>query len=143
MYPQKPLLEVSNVSTLSVDVLKEDIAQAIRLKHPTLDNVCLAKNVTSNGFNYRTGMILAHGSLAGIPEFTEIIHMFIVKDKLFFIGQKLRAWHWEHFRAFQLEVSLTKDIILVASDELTDPYPLVDYTVGGVRFITLKRYIQV
>ena len=29
LYPQKPLLEVSNVSTISVDVLKEEIAQAI------------------------------------------------------------------------------------------------------------------
>lgn len=69
MYPQKTPLEVSNVSTLHVDLLKDEIAQAIRLKHPTLDNVCLAKNVTYGGFNYRTGMILAHGSLAGIPEF--------------------------------------------------------------------------
>lgn len=62
MYPQKPLLEVSTVSTLSIDVLKEDIAQAIWLKHPTMDNVCLAKSVTFNGFNYRNGMILAHGT---------------------------------------------------------------------------------
>lgn len=46
MYPNKPLLEVSNVSTLSIDVLKEEIAQAIRLKHPTVDHVCLAKNIT-------------------------------------------------------------------------------------------------
>lgn len=143
MYSQKPLLEVSSVSSLSVDVLKEDIAQAIRLKHPTMDNVCLAKNVTFNGFNYRNGMILAHGSLEGHPEFTEIIHMFILEERLFFIVKKLRVWHWEHFRAFELEVSPTKDITLVASDELTDPYPLVAYTVGGVRFITLKRYIQV
>lgn len=83
MYPQKPLLEVSNVSTLYVDVLKEEIAQAIPLKHPTVDNVCLAKNVTYNGFNYRPGMILAHGSLAGIPEFTEIIHVLVLKDLFF------------------------------------------------------------
>ena len=143
MYSQKRLLEVSNVSTLSVDVLKEEIAQAIRLKHPTMDNVCLAKNVTYDGFNYRTGMILAHGSLAEIPEFTEIIHMLVLKDNLFFIVRKLSAWHLEHFRAFKLEVSSTKGIILVAPDELIDPYPLVDYTVGGVCLITLKRYIQV
>jgi len=64
----KPLLEVTNVSTLSIDVLKEEIAQAIRQKHLDVEYVCLAKNVTYDGFNYRTGMILAHGSLAGIPE---------------------------------------------------------------------------
>lgn len=83
------------------------------------------------------------GLLEGIPEFTEIIHMFILKERLFFIVKKLRVWHWEHFRAFEVEVSPTNDIILVESDELTDPYPLVAYTVGGVRFITLKRYIQI
>lgn len=138
MYPQKPLLEVSNVSTLSLDVLKDEIAQAIRLKHPNV-----AKNVTYDGFNYRIGMILAHGSLAGIPEFTEIIHMVVLKDNLFFIVWKLSAWHWEHFRAFELKVSPTKDIILLSPDELTDPYPPVDYTVGGVRLMTLKKYIQV
>lgn len=143
MYPNKPLLEVSNVSTLSIDVLKEEIAQAIRLKHPTVDHVCLAKNITYNGFNYRTEMILAYGSLAGIPKFTEIIHMLVLKGKLFFIVRKLRAWHWEHFRAFELQVSPNKDILLLGPDELTDPYPLVDYTVGGMRLITLKRYIQV
>jgi hypothetical protein len=88
-------------------------------------------------------MILAHGSLAEIPEFTEIIHMLVLKDNLFFIVRKLSSWHLEHFRAFKLEVSSTKGIILVAPDELIDPYPLVDYTVGGARLITLKRYIQV
>lgn len=139
----KPLLEVTNVSTLSIDVLKEEIAQAIRQKHLDVEYVCLAKNVTYDGFNYRTGMILAHGSLAGIPEFTEIIHMLVLKDKLFFIVRKLSAWHWEHFSAFQIQTSPTKEIELVAPDELADPYPLVDYTVGGMRLITLKRYIQV
>lgn len=128
---------------LSLDVVKEEIAKAIGLKHSTVDNVCLTKNVTYDGFSYRTGMILAHGSLGGVPEFTEIIHMLVLKDNLFFIVRKLSAWHWEHFRAFELKVSPTKDITLVAPDELTDPYPLVDYTVGGVRLIILKRYIQV
>lgn len=73
-------------------------------------------------------MILAHGSLAGIPEFNEIMHMLVLKNNLFFIVRKLNAWHWEHFKAFELEV--TKDILLLATDELTDPYPLVDYIVG-------------
>lgn len=109
MYPQKPLLEVSNVSTLSLDVLKDEIAHAIRLKYPNVDKVCLAKYVTDDGLNYRIGMILAHGTLAGIPEFTEIIHMLVLKDNLFFIVRKLSAWHWEHFRAFELKVSPTKE----------------------------------
>lgn len=38
MYPQKPLLEVSNISTLSLDVLKnQEIVQAVRLKHPNME----------------------------------------------------------------------------------------------------------
>lgn len=45
--------------------------------------------------------------------------MLVLKDKLFFIVRKLRAWHWEHFRAFELQVSPNKDILLLGPDELT------------------------
>lgn len=38
-------------------------------------------------------MILAHGSLAGLPEFVEIIQMIVVKDNLLFIVRKLSAWY--------------------------------------------------
>lgn len=93
-FPKSPL-EVANVSSLPIDVLKEDIAFALKQRHPELDGVCLAKNATYSGLNHRNGMILAHGSLAGLPEFVEIIQMIVVKDNLLFIVRKLSAWYWE------------------------------------------------
>lgn len=140
--PKSPL-EVASVSTLPIDVLKEDIAFAIKQRHPDLDGVCLTKNATYSGLNYRNEMILAHGSLAGLPEFAEIIQMIVVKDKLLFIVKKLTAWYREHYRAYELKTCPTKEVELVDPNELTDPYPLAAYTIGGMRLITLKRYIHV
>lgn len=139
----KSLLEVANVSSLPIDVLKEDIAFALKQRHPELDGVCLAKNATYSGLNYRNGMILAHGSLAGLPEFVEIIQMIVVKDNLLFIIRKLSAWYWEHYRAYELNTCPTKKVELVDPNQLADPYPLADYTIGGKRLITLKRYIHI
>ena len=141
-FPKSPL-EVANVSTLPIDVLKEDIAFALKRRHPELDCVCLAKNATYSGLNYRNGMIIAHGSLAGLPEFTEIIQMIVVKDKLLLIVRKLSAWYWEHFRAYELKRCPPNEVELVDPNKLADPYPLADYTIGGMRLITLKRYIHV
>lgn len=68
---QRRPVEVSHVTTLPVDLLKEDIVTAVKHKYPDLEHVCLAKSVVHNGHNYRIGMIAAHGSLAGLPEFVE------------------------------------------------------------------------
>ncbi|KAL6476470.1 hypothetical protein MHYP_G00149690 [Metynnis hypsauchen] len=100
--PKSPL-EVANVSTLPIDILNEDIALAIKRKYPDMNCVHLAKSATYNGLTYRTGMILAHGSLAGLPEFTEIIQMIVVKDMVLFIVKKLSAWYREHYRAYELK----------------------------------------
>lgn len=99
----------------------------------------MAKNAPYSVLNYSNGMILAHGLLAGLPEFTEIIQMIVVKDKLIFIVRKLSAWYREHYRAYELKMCPTKEVELLGPNELTDPYPLTDYTVGGMQLITLKR----
>lgn len=70
-----------------------DISLAVKRKHPDINNVCLGENVTHNGLNYRTGMILAYGSLAGLPEFTEIIQTTVVRGKLLFLVWKLSTWN--------------------------------------------------
>lgn len=138
----KPFLEVTNVSTLPLDVINEDIALAVKQKHPHMDNVNLAKNVSYSGFNYRIGMVVAHGSLAGLPEFWEIVHMIVLQEELIFILKKVDAWYLEHYRAYGLVISSPKELRLVGVDELTDPYPLAHYIVGGQRLISLKRYIH-
>lgn len=140
--PKSPL-QVTHGSSVPLDVLKEDIAFAIRQKYSDLDSVSLTQNASYNGFHYRNGMIVPHGSLAGMPEFAEIIQMVDVQNTLFFVIKKLAAWLWEHYRAYELKTCPTKEIKLIHPNEPSDPYPLVDYTVGGMRLITLKRYIHV
>ena len=62
----KPSLEVTDVSTLPLDVMNVEITLAVKDKHRHMDTVNFAKNVSYKGYNYRTGMVVAHGSLAGL-----------------------------------------------------------------------------
>lgn len=139
----RPPLEVTNVSTVHIDVLNKDISNALRQKSSNVDTVCLTKSVAYNGLNYKCGMILIHGSLGGLPEFSEIIQMVILLDKLIFIVKKLSGWYIEHYRAFDLKTSPGKEVDLIEPQELHDAYPLADYKVGGMRLVTLKRHIHV
>lgn len=93
----KPSLEVADVSSLPLDVINEDITQAVKQKYPHVDTVDLAKHVYYSGFNYRIGMVVAHGSLAGLPEFSGIVHMIVLQETLIFIIKKLDAWYLEHY----------------------------------------------
>ncbi|KAA8580464.1 hypothetical protein FQN60_005999, partial [Etheostoma spectabile] len=137
----KPPLEVADVSTLPLDVINEDIALAVKQKYPHMDTVDFAKSVSYNNFNYRIGMVVAHGSLSGLSEFCEIVHMIVLQETLIFIVKKLNAWYLEHYRSYALVMSSTQ-LRLVGVHELTDPYPLAYYMVGGQRLISLKRYIH-
>ena len=69
----KSSLDVSSVSTVPVDVLQEDIVQAVRSKYPSTSEMHLANNASSSGIAYSKGMIVAHGSASGMPEFAEIL----------------------------------------------------------------------
>lgn len=71
--------------------MNEDIALAVIEK--------LAENISYNGFNYRTGMVVAHGSLAGLPEFCEIVHTIVLQETLIFIVNRLDAWYLGHYQA--------------------------------------------
>lgn len=138
----KPALEVSEVSTLPIDVINEDITWAVKQKYPQMETVNLAKSVFYNGLNYRIGMVLSHGSLAGLPEFCEIVHMIVEQETLLFIVKNLDTWYLEHYRAYDLVTSTTRVLKLVGLHELTDHYPLNYYMIGGRRLISLKRYIH-
>lgn len=88
-------------------------------------------------------MILACGSTAGMPEFAEILQICIVGDELSFIVRLYVAWYQDHFRAFHLTLSPGREVALVQLEELRDCYPLVAYTVGSRRMVTLKRHIVI
>lgn len=140
---KKPLFEVTNVSLIPVGVLNKEIACTIKQRYPDVMEVSLAKSVNANGISYKTGMILAHGSLAGIPEFVEIMQICIFRDKLSFICKKLCCWYREHFRAFEVNASHLRELVIVEHAELLDDYPLVCYLIGAVQMLTLKRYIHI
>ncbi|XP_070410625.1 uncharacterized protein [Nothobranchius furzeri] len=141
--PSTSHLEVTNVSTVSIDVLNEEVVVALRHKYPDIVQVNLTKNVTSRGINYRNGMMVVCDSTAGMPEFAEILQMCIVGDDLSFIVRLYFAWYQDHFRAFELTLSPDRKVALVQLEELRDCYPLVAYTVGSRHMVTLKRHIVI
>lgn len=55
----KSLLDVSEASTVPLDVLKEELAQAFKQRNPFVSEIHIAKNVCSKGIQYRPGMIAA------------------------------------------------------------------------------------
>lgn len=65
----KPALRVSNMSTLSVDVLKENIQEAVQKKFPGENCIQVANTVTCHGTTFSVGMILPYGSTGGLSDF--------------------------------------------------------------------------
>lgn len=105
-FPKSPL-EVTNISTVTADVLDKGIVNALKQKSSHLTTVCLTKSASYNGLNYRCGMILVHGSLGGLSTFIEIIQMVILEDQLLFLVRKLDGWYIEHYRYKQMFKDLT------------------------------------
>ncbi len=66
----------------------------------------------------------------GSQNLLKIFQICIVKSSLHFVVKVLCAWNQEYLRAFQLTVSLDREVSLVDLDQLTDAYPLYDYMVG-------------
>ncbi len=134
-------LEVANILKVPIDVLNEDVVNTLTQKYPEVTAVNLAHSVTINGNTYKKGMTVVHGSCGGLPEFSEIIQLCIVKDDLSLIIRKLSSWYREHYRAYELHP--TRELALVNVKELADQYPLADYKVGSMRMVTLKRFVHV
>lgn len=134
-------VDVTRIATVPISVLHEDIANAMNQKYPSISAVNLAQTVSSDGIKYTKGMIIVHGTLSGLPNFAEIVQICVLKDGIALIAKKIGSWYNEHYRSFELE-SPSRDVTLIELGELADRYPLSDYKVGGVRMVTLKRYIH-
>lgn len=130
------------MSTVPVAVLKQEMAQTIEQKFPGTTEVHLTKCVSSKGVQLKNGMMVAHGSTSGLPDFGEVLQICIVQEKLCFMLKRLSGWYREHFRAFELCACATRETVLIELGELADYYPLADYLVGHLRMVTLKRYIH-
>lgn len=140
---EKSDIEVTNVSTLPIEILKNEIILTVKQKFPSAAEVCLTKCVSSKGVHYRNGMIVAYGSTSGLPDFGEILQICIVQEQICLIIKKFYGWYREHFRAFELSACPARETILVELKELADDYPLADYFVGPLRMVVLKRHINV
>lgn len=114
----------------------------IKDKYPNISGVHLARSVSSKGLNFTSGMILVHGTTSGLPDFREIVQICIVQNTLCFIMRRLGGWYREHFRAFELSASPTREMFFVEHEDLADDYPLADYMVGPLRLVTLKRQVH-
>lgn len=88
-------------------------------------------------------MVVAYGSEDGLPEFGETHQICILQQRLFFVLKLLCGWFCEHYGAFQLTPSPSREFTLVEISELVDEYPLAAYVIGGVKMVTLKRAICV
>ncbi|KAK0151230.1 hypothetical protein N1851_007633 [Merluccius polli] len=134
---EKPVLEMTSVS-VSVDVLKDEIVEDIKQRFPGTREVHLTRSVSTKGVSFKKYMIIAHGSTSGLPDFGQIVHIFVIQERLFFMVKRLSGWYSEHHRAFELMACPTKDIDLIELSDLADECPLADYFVGSLRMVGLK-----
>lgn len=63
-------------------------------------------------------MILAHGTTSGHPDFGEVVQICIVQKTLCFIMRQFHGWYREHFRAFELSASPTREMFFVEHGDL-------------------------
>lgn len=90
---EKSSLEVLQTSRVSIDILHDDAVNSLVQKHPEISEINLAQSVTVNGIRYKKGMIVVHGSCGGLPGFSEIMQLCIIKDELTLIVKKLNSYH--------------------------------------------------
>ncbi|KAK7898452.1 hypothetical protein WMY93_019305 [Mugilogobius chulae] len=120
---EKTSLQVSHISPVPVEVLKDDIAVCFSQKYPDIAVVNFAQSVTVDGANYKKGMIVAHGSLAGLPLFAEIVQLCVFVGKLVLVVKKRSSWYKEHYRSYHLDPP-ERELNLLEIGDLLDPYPL-------------------
>lgn len=88
----KPAFSVSNMFTLPVDVLKENIQEAVLKRFPGETYIQVANTVTCHGTTYSVGMILPYGSTGGLPDFVELNLILIVHGQPVFAVKCLHSW---------------------------------------------------
>lgn len=81
----KPSLAVINTTEVSLDVLKDDLKDLVKCRFPSVTTVHVANNVCSLGTNYAVGMLLCCGSTAGLPDFSEVLQIIVICNKLTFL----------------------------------------------------------
>ncbi len=137
----QPSLQVTKLSTVDLTVLREDIKKALETKFPGKSFFQMANTLCFCGTSYSTGMILAHGSTGGLPDFVVLVQIAVVNGKVGFIVKCLNAWYTEHPGSYELEN--TRSVKVIEPSELSDIFPMAAYTVAGKRMVTPKCNIYI
>jgi len=58
--------------------------------------------------------------------------MYVLKDGLTFVVEKLSSWYREHYRSFKLEPP-PSDVSVIELSQLVDRYPFCYYKVGSTK----------
>lgn len=122
-----------------MDVLKDDINDPLKCRFPGVTRVHIANSVNCSGTTYAAGMVVCHGSTAGLPDFAEVLQIMIVHNKPVFVIRLKMAWYNEHLRNYELENTINEKVI--EQKDLPDFYPLAAYTMAGRHLVTLKHHI--
>lgn len=128
----KPALSATKLSTVALEVLKDDIKEEVQRSFP--DDFC------SDGKH----TFLQWYQLLGWNDPNLRIHwrstrLIVVHGELAFIAKCQNAWYNEHLRGFELES--TQKLKVIEQKELADIYPLTAYAVGQKCMVTLKHHI--
>lgn len=135
---QQSLL-VSKTTEVSLDVLTDDIQDALKCRFPGVTRVHIANSVNCSGTTYAVGMVVCHGSTAGLPDFGEVLQIMIIHNKPLFVIRLKISWYNEHLRSYELENTSNKKV--TEQKDLPDFYPLAAYRLAGKHLITLKNHI--
>lgn len=98
-----PALSVARVTSVPVEVLHANVQESIRHLSPSQSQVQPADSVTYQGTRYSEGMIVAYGATAGLPDFTVILQIALIEERLYFIVRTQISWYDEHYRGYYLE----------------------------------------
>lgn len=141
----KPALEVTNVESVSLDILEFSIKTAIQRKYNTVEIVRLASTACLHGTTYSEGMFVSFGQTSELPDFGKIKKVVIVEQKASFIVELFTAWYVEHLRCFdkyELCKSQSSHLVVVDPEDLNDYAPLSLYTIQGRNLISPKAFLR-
>jgi hypothetical protein len=127
----------------AVQIFPTEILQVVQQNLPNINLATICDAVSFRGTAYKPGLCIVHGIVSGLPEFSVIHTIFVVKEIVYFVCVPQIAWFEEHRRSFSLEQTSVQKLILLQMKDLIDYYPLPVYSVNGKRYVTLKHFVSV
>ena len=73
-------------------VLKDEIVENIKQRFPGTREVHLTRSVSTKGVSLKKDMIIVHGSTSGLPDFGQIVYIFVIQERQFFMVKRLSGW---------------------------------------------------